>query len=107
MPCARTPLWLADVMVAWREIKGGLGRAFGNEETMMRSALPPFLALYATLFAAFGVVSPFFGAFLAERGLQPEAIGLVLAAGTAIRLVAGAGGGRRGGCLGGARLGVR
>src|ERR1700759_2706275 len=94
MPCARTPLWLADVMVAWREIKGGLGGAFGNEETMMRSALPRFLALYGTLFAAFGVVSPFFGAFLAGRGLRPEAIGLVLAAGTTIRLAAGPVGGR-------------
>src|SRR5690349_1034904 len=56
--------------------------------------LPRFLALYTTLFAAFGVVSPFLGAFLAGRGLQPEAIGLVLAAGTAVRLFAGPLGGR-------------
>jgi MFS transporter, PPP family, 3-phenylpropionic acid transporter len=50
--------------------------------------------LYATLFAGFGVASPFFAAFLGGRGLGPEAIGLVLAAGTAIRLAAGPIGGR-------------
>lgn len=60
----------------------------------MISALPRFLALYGALFAAFGVASPFFGAFLFGRGLQPEGIGLVLAAGTAVRLVAGPIGGR-------------
>ncbi|MFL5289355.1 MAG: MFS transporter [Rhodopila sp.] len=60
----------------------------------MPSALPRFLTLYVTQFAAFGVVSPFLAAFLAERGLRPEAIGLVLAAGTAIRLAAGPLGGR-------------
>jgi PPP family 3-phenylpropionic acid transporter len=58
------------------------------------SPLPRFLALYATLFAAFGVASPFFAAFLAERGLSPEAIGLVLATGTAVRLFAGPAGSR-------------
>lgn len=62
--------------------------------TTARSALPRFLGLYAALYGAFGVASPFFGAFLAERGLRPEAIGLVLAAGTAVRLVAGPVGGR-------------
>jgi PPP family 3-phenylpropionic acid transporter len=58
------------------------------------STLPAFLALYGALFAAFGVASPFFPAFLAGRALQPEAIGVVLAAGTAVRLVAGPIGGR-------------
>jgi PPP family 3-phenylpropionic acid transporter len=58
------------------------------------AALPRFLALYGALFAAFGVASPFFGAFLAGRALRPEAIGAVLAAGTAVRLVAGPAGGR-------------
>jgi PPP family 3-phenylpropionic acid transporter len=61
--------------------------------TRVRSTLPRFLALYAALFAAFGVASPFFAAFLAGRGLWPEAIGLVLATGTAVRLVAGPAGG--------------
>jgi PPP family 3-phenylpropionic acid transporter len=56
---------------------------------MAARALPRFLMLYAALFAAFGVASPFFAAFLAGRALQPEAIGLVLAAGTAVRLITG------------------
>jgi PPP family 3-phenylpropionic acid transporter len=56
---------------------------------VMTGSLPRFLALYTALFAAFGVASPFFAAFLAGRGLRPEAIGLVLAAGTAVRLAAG------------------
>lgn len=60
----------------------------------MPSPLPRFLVLYAALFAAFGVASPFFAAFLASRGLRPEAIGLALAAGTATRLIAGPVGGR-------------
>jgi PPP family 3-phenylpropionic acid transporter len=68
------------------------------------SALPRFLAFYATLFAAFGVASPFFAAFLAGRGLRPEAIGLVLAAGTAVRLAAGPTGGRIADRLGRPRL---
>ena len=58
------------------------------------AGLPRFLALYGTLFAAFGVASPFFAAFLAGRGLRPEAIGLVLAFGTATRLAGGPIGGR-------------
>jgi MFS transporter, PPP family, 3-phenylpropionic acid transporter len=62
--------------------------------TGIPSALPRFLALYSALYAAFGVSSPFFAAFLAGRGLWPEAIGLVLAAGTAMRLIAGPVGGR-------------
>ncbi len=58
------------------------------------TALLPFLALYAALFAAFGVASPFLPAFLQQRGLSAAQIGVVLAAGTAIRLVAGPAGGR-------------
>ena len=48
-----------------------------------------FLLLYSTMFAAFGVASPFLPALLHERGLDPSKIGAVLAAGTAIRLIAG------------------
>jgi PPP family 3-phenylpropionic acid transporter len=48
-----------------------------------------FLVLYATMFAAFGVASPFLPALLHERGLGPSGIGAVLAAGTAIRLITG------------------
>ncbi len=65
-----------------------------SEYTVTIRALPRFLALYTALFGAFGVVSPFFAAFLGERGLGSEAIGLVLAAGTATRLLAGPAGGR-------------
>src|SRR3569833_175534 len=54
---------------------------------LMRSALPRFLVLYAGRFAAIGVASPFFAAFLASRGLAPEAISLARAAGTATRLI--------------------
>jgi MFS transporter, PPP family, 3-phenylpropionic acid transporter len=48
-----------------------------------------FLLLYGTLFAAFGVASPFLPALLHERGLGPSEIGVVLAAGTAVRLITG------------------
>jgi MFS transporter, PPP family, 3-phenylpropionic acid transporter len=48
-----------------------------------------FLLLYGTLFAAFGVASPFLPALLHERGLGPSQIGAVLAAGTAVRLITG------------------
>jgi MFS transporter, PPP family, 3-phenylpropionic acid transporter len=53
------------------------------------SDLPAFLAVYALLYAAFGVQSPFLPALLQERGLQAEEIGIVLAASTAIRIPAG------------------
>src|ERR1700723_2136299 len=48
-----------------------------------------FLLLYGTLFAAFGVASPFLPALLHERGLGPSEIGAVLAARTAVRLITG------------------
>lgn len=51
------------------------------------TALPKFVALYAAMYAAYGVASPFLPAFLRERGLSPEEIGLALAAGTCVRLV--------------------
>lgn len=51
-------------------------------------ALPKFLMLYAAMYAAYGVSSPFLPAFVTERGLRPEDLGFVLAAGTAIRLIA-------------------
>jgi PPP family 3-phenylpropionic acid transporter len=56
-------------------------------------SLSRFLALYTALFAAFGVASPFLPALLASKGLSPTSIGLVLAAGTAIRLLSGPAGG--------------
>src|SRR6478609_4747719 len=48
-----------------------------------------FLVLYAMMFAAFGVASPFLPALLHERGLGPSEMGAVLAAGTAVRLITG------------------
>jgi PPP family 3-phenylpropionic acid transporter len=51
--------------------------------------LPRFLLLYGALYAAYGVEGPFLSALLVERGLSPEGLGLVLAAGTAARLLSG------------------
>ena len=51
------------------------------------TALPRFVALYAAIYGAYGVASPFLPAFVRERGLSPEEIGLALAAGTCVRLV--------------------
>ncbi len=62
--------------------------------TATRSALAPFLILFAALYAGFGVQSPYLPALLDDRGLRPEAIGMVLAAGTAVRLAAGPAAGR-------------
>lgn len=49
--------------------------------------LPRFILLYAAMYAAFGVASPFLPALMSARGLAPEQLGLVLGAGTAVRLL--------------------
>ena len=54
-----------------------------------RRVLLRFVLLYSALFAAFGATSPFLPAFLAERGLGAEELGIVLGAATAVRLVCG------------------
>ncbi len=54
---------------------------------MHLSDLPRFVLLYAAMYAAFGVASPFLPAFVSARGLPPEQLGLVLGAGTAVRLL--------------------
>jgi PPP family 3-phenylpropionic acid transporter len=54
-----------------------------------QGTLVRFVFLYCGLFSAFGLVSPFLPAFLAARGLRPEELGMVLGAGTAVRLVCG------------------
>jgi PPP family 3-phenylpropionic acid transporter len=59
-----------------------------------RSPLPRFLLLYGAMFAAFGVASPFLPGLLKKDGLEPWQLGLVLAGGSAVRLVAGPWGGR-------------
>ena len=54
------------------------------------AAVPPlgsFVLLYALLYSAFGAASPFLPALVETRGVPPEQIGLLFAAGTAIRLV--------------------
>uniref|UniRef100_UPI0015769250 MFS transporter n=1 Tax=Acidisphaera sp. L21 TaxID=1641851 RepID=UPI0015769250 len=58
------------------------------------SPLPRFLIFYSALFAAFGVASPFLPGLMQQDGLGPNQLGIVLAAGTAIRLLAGPLGGR-------------
>jgi MFS transporter, PPP family, 3-phenylpropionic acid transporter len=68
------------------------------------SVLPRFILLYAAMYAAFGVASPFMPAFVTERGLSPEQLGLVLAAGTATRLLSAPLAGRTGDLLQALRL---
>lgn len=58
------------------------------------TALPGFLLLYTALYAAYGTESAYMPAFLSSHGLPVERIGLVLAAGTLVRIVAGPAAGR-------------
>ena len=53
------------------------------------SSLPRFITLYALMYGAFGVSSPFMPAFFERRGLTPEQLGILFGAGTAIRLISG------------------
>jgi MFS transporter, PPP family, 3-phenylpropionic acid transporter len=57
--------------------------------TALEGPLPRLLVLYGLLYAAFGTSSPFFPAFLQERGISASELGVVLAAGTATRFLAG------------------
>ncbi|MCJ2036118.1 MFS transporter [Methylobacterium sp. J-068] len=52
-------------------------------------SFPAFVFLQGSLYAAYGMVSPFLPSLLGERGLTASEIGIVLAAGTLARLVAG------------------
>jgi PPP family 3-phenylpropionic acid transporter len=47
-----------------------------------------FVALYALLYSAFGVASPYLAALVGERGLSSEQIGVVFALATLMRLAA-------------------
>jgi MFS transporter, PPP family, 3-phenylpropionic acid transporter len=67
-------------------------------------ALPSFLLLFAALYAAYGTESAYMPAFLRSHGLPLEQIGLVLAAGTVVRIVAGPAAGRLADHLGAHRL---
>jgi PPP family 3-phenylpropionic acid transporter len=62
------------------------------------------MLLYATMYAAFGVTSPFLPAFVSARGLSAAQLGLVLSAGTAVRLLTAPLAGRTGDVLQGLRL---
>jgi PPP family 3-phenylpropionic acid transporter len=53
------------------------------------SAPVAYILLYAALYAAFGVASPFWPRFFETRALSPQEIGIVLAAGMFTRLFAG------------------
>jgi PPP family 3-phenylpropionic acid transporter len=68
------------------------------------TALPRFILLYAAMYAAFGVASPFLPAFVSGRGLPAEQLGLVLGAGTAVRLLTAPLAGRTGDLLQGLRV---
>jgi MFS transporter, PPP family, 3-phenylpropionic acid transporter len=68
------------------------------------SALSRYLVLFSALYAGFGVQSPYLPRLLQEHGLAAEAIGTILASGTAIRLLAGPTAGRIADRLEGRRL---
>jgi PPP family 3-phenylpropionic acid transporter len=53
----------------------------------LNPSLTRFVLLYGAMYAAFGVASPFLPAFFSVRGLPPEQLGVVLGAGTAVRLL--------------------
>ena len=71
--------------------------------TVRSTALPRFLLLYAALYAA-GVASPFLPALVNARGVPAAQLGLVLSAGTAIRLLTAPLAGRLGDFIQGLRL---
>src|SRR5215203_3830450 len=48
-----------------------------------------FIVLYAAMYSAFGVASPFWPMFFQSRGLSPQQLGTLLALGTIARLLAG------------------
>ena len=48
-----------------------------------------YIALYAALYGAFGVASPFWPKYFETRALTPEQIGVILAAALLVRLIAG------------------
>jgi PPP family 3-phenylpropionic acid transporter len=53
----------------------------------LRASVADFILLYALLYGAFGAASPFLPAYVEERGIPAELIGVVFGAGTAIRLL--------------------
>ena len=61
--------------------------AKSGEAPATRSSVADFVLLYAVLYGAFGAASPFLPAYVEERGIPAELIGVVFGAGTAIRLI--------------------
>ena len=57
--------------------------------TATANALPGYLILYVALYLAYGMELAYLPAFLRDHGLSIEQIGLMLAAGTIVRIVAG------------------
>ncbi len=60
-----------------------------SARSLWLSSFPAFALVYAALFGAFGTESPFLPAFFGDRGLSSGEIGVVLSAGTVVRLLAG------------------
>jgi MFS transporter, PPP family, 3-phenylpropionic acid transporter len=65
----------------------------GSSEThliklLLAAPLCRFILLYSVLYLSFGAASPFLPSFLESRGISPEELGIVFAAGTATRLMA-------------------
>lgn len=58
------------------------------------SGLQPFLLLYAALFSAYGTESAYLPSFFQSHGLADRSIGMVLSAGTLVRIVSGPSAGR-------------
>ena len=73
-------------------------------DSLWSTPLTRFILLYAAMYAAFGVASPFLPAFVSARGLAPEQLGVVLGAGTAVRLLTAPLAGRIGDLIQGLRV---
>lgn len=56
---------------------------------LLRGSFPPLACLYLLLFGAFGAEAPFFPLFLQSRGRTATEIGVILSAGTIVRLSVG------------------
>jgi len=73
-------------------------------ETVRSNGAARFLLLYAAMYAAFGVASPFLPALVKRARGTNRAAGLVLSAGTAIRLLTAPLAGRLGDLIQGLRI---
>ena len=75
----------------WRISKMGKSMASGDRlhPRTPRNALPGYLFLYGSLYLAYGTESAYLPEFLRDHGLTLEQVGLTLAAGTVVRIIAG------------------